>query len=209
MSAEPIRVLIVEDHLIARVGLTTIVDAQADMVVVGEAANGFEAVEAWERLQPDVTLMDVRMPGASGTDAMTAIRTKAPGAKIVALSTYSGHEDVHRAVQAGALAYLTKDVLDTELVKTIRAVHEGKAYLSPLASAALASRESRPSLTARELEVLGLIVRGYGNKQIAFELRIAEYTVKNHVKSILAKLGVSDRTQAATTALRQGIIRED
>ena len=151
MSAEPIRVLIVEDHLIARVGLTTIVDAQADMVVVGEAANGFEAVEAWERLQPDVTLMDVRMPGASGTDAMTAIRTKAPGAKIVALSTYSGHEDVHRAVQAGALAYLTKDVLDTELVKTIRAVHEGNAYLSPLASAALASRESRPGLTAREL----------------------------------------------------------
>lgn len=208
MTEAPIRVLIVEDHLIARVGLTTIVDAQPDMTVVGEAANGSEAIAAHERLAPDITLMDVRMPGTGGIEAMAAIRARSPQALIIALSTYSGDEEVHRALQAGARAYLTKDVLDTELVKTIRTVQEGRTHLSPLAAAALAHRESRPDLTAREFDVLTLIVRGYGNKQIAFELRIAEYTVKNHVKNILAKLGVHDRTQAATAALRRGLVQD-
>jgi two-component system, NarL family, response regulator len=209
MTDTPIRVLIVEDHLIARVGLSTIVDAQPDMTVVGEAANGTDAVSAHERLHPDVTLMDVRMPGTDGVEAIAAIRRRAPEARVVALSTYSGAEDIHRAMQAGAQAYLTKDVLDTELVKTIRRVFEGGMYLPPQAAAALAHREAQPNLTAREIEVLTLIVRGMGNKQVAAELKIAEYTVKNHVKNILSKLGVGDRTQAATMALRQGIVREN
>jgi DNA-binding NarL/FixJ family response regulator len=209
MTETPIRVLIVEDHLIARVGLSTIVDAQPDMAVVGEAANGTDAIAAHERLKPDVTLMDVRMPGTDGVEAIATIRRRTPDARIVALSTYSGAEDIHRAMQAGAQAYLTKDVLDTELTKTIRRVFEGGTYLPPQAAAALAHREAQPNLTAREIEVLTLIVRGLGNKQVAHELKIAEYTVKNHVKNILAKLGVGDRTQAATTALRQGIVREE
>jgi two-component system NarL family response regulator len=209
MTETSIRVLIVEDHLIARVGLTTIVDAQPDMTVVGEAANAADAITSHERLKPDVTLMDVRMPGTDGVEAIAAIRRRTPAARVVALSTYSGAEDIHRAVQAGAQAYLTKDVLDVELVKTIRRVHEGGTYLPPQAAAALARRESQPNLTAREIEVLTLIVKGFGNKQVASELKIAEYTVKNHVKNILSKLGVGDRTQAATTALRQGIVREE
>lgn len=207
MSA-PIRVLIAEDHLIARVGLGTIVDAQADMRVAGEASSGLEAVSLYFDLLPDVTLMDIRMPVMGGIDAMRAIRDRAPQARFVALSTYSGDEEIRRALEAGASAYLTKDVLHDELVKTIRLVHAGRAYLPPAVAATLASHAARPELTARELEVLALIVRGLGNKQIASELHIAEYTVKNHVKSVLSKLGVDDRTQAATSALARGIIQQ-
>jgi DNA-binding NarL/FixJ family response regulator len=208
MTALPIRVLIVEDHLIARVGVGTIVETQADMQVVAEAATGVEAVQLHEQHRPDVTLMDIRMPVMDGVEAMRAIRAKAPLARFIALSTYSGDEEIRRALQAGASAYLTKDVLDDELVKTIRLVHAGRAYLPPAVAATLAAHATRPELTARELEVLGLIVRGMGNKQIASELHIAEYTVKNHVKSVLAKLGVDDRTQAATSALQRGIIQQ-
>lgn len=207
MSA-PIRVLIAEDHLIARVGLGTIVDAQSDMRVAGEASSGLEAVSLYFDLLPDVTLMDIRMPVMGGIDAMRAIRDRAPQARFVALSTYSGDEEIRRALEAGASAYLTKDVLHDELVKTIRLVHAGRAYLPPAVAATLASHAARPELTARELEVLALIVRGLGNKQIASELHIAEYTVKNHVKSVLSKLGVDDRTQAATSALARGIIQQ-
>jgi DNA-binding NarL/FixJ family response regulator len=208
MTALPIRVLIVEDHLIARVGVGTIVETQADMQVVAEAATGVEALQLHEQHRPDVTLMDIRMPVMDGVEAMRAIRAKAPLARFIALSTYSGDEEIRRALQAGASAYLTKDVLDDELVKTIRLVHAGRAYLPPAVAATLAAHATRPELTARELEVLGLIVRGMGNKQIASELHIAEYTVKNHVKSVLAKLGVDDRTQAATSALQRGIIQQ-
>jgi DNA-binding NarL/FixJ family response regulator len=208
MTALPIRVLIVEDHLIARVGVGTIVETQADMQVVAEAATGVEAVQLHEQHRPDVTLMDIRMPVMDGVEAMRAIRAKAPLARFIALSTYSGDEEIRRALQAGASAYLTKDVLDDELVKTIRLVHAGRAYLPPAVAATLAAHATRPELTARELEVLGLIVRGMGNKQIASELHIAEYTVKNHVKNVLSKLGVDDRTQAATSALQRGIIQQ-
>lgn len=203
-----IRVLIAEDHLIARVGLGTIVSSQPDMAVVGEASSGLEAVSLFRELLPDVTLMDIRMPIMGGVDAMKAIRERSPSARFVALSTYSGDEEVRRALEAGASAYLTKDVLDDELVKTIRLVHGGRAYLPPAVAATLATHATRPDLTARELEVLACIVRGLGNKQIAEELRIAEYTVKNHVKSILSKLDVEDRTQAATSALQRGIIQQ-
>jgi DNA-binding NarL/FixJ family response regulator len=208
MTTLPIRVLIAEDHLIARVGVGTIVQTQTDMEVVAEAANGAEAVQLHEQHRPDVTLMDLRMPVMGGVDAMRAIRERAPHARFIALSTYSGDEEIRRALQAGASAYLTKDVLDDELVKTIRLVHAGRAYLPPAVAATLAAHATRPELTARELDVLALIVRGMGNKQIAAELKIAEYTVKNHVKNVLSKLGVEDRTQAATSALQRGIIQQ-
>lgn len=208
MITLPIRVLIAEDHLIARVGVGTIVETQVDMQVVAEAANGVEAVQLHEQHRPDVTLMDIRMPVMGGIEAMRTIRGKAPLARFIALSTYSGDEEIRRALQAGASAYLTKDVLDDELVKTIRLVHTGRAYLPPAVAAALAAHATRPELTPRELDVLGLIVRGMGNKQIASELHIAEYTVKNHVKNVLSKLGVDDRTQAATSALQRGIIQQ-
>lgn len=201
-----IRVLIAEDHLIARVGVGTIVETQPDMQVVAEAATGIDAVHAHAQHRPDVTLMDIRMPGMGGIEAMQAIRARTPQARFVALSTYSGDEEIRRALQAGASAYLTKDVLDDELVKTIRLVHAGRAYLPPAVAATLAAHATRPELTARELEVLELIVGGLGNRQIAQRLHIAEYTVKNHVKNVLSKLGVEDRTQAATSALHRGII---
>jgi DNA-binding NarL/FixJ family response regulator len=208
MTTPSIRVLIAEDHLIARVGVGTIVQTQPDMEVVAEAATGAEAVQLHEQHRPDVTLMDIRMPVMGGVDAMRAIRAHAPQARFIALSTYSGDEEIRRALQAGASAYLTKDVLDDELVKTIRLVHAGRAYLPPAVAATLAAHATRPELTARELDVLALIVRGMGNKQIASELKIAEYTVKNHVKNVLSKLDVEDRTQAATSALQRGIIQQ-
>ena len=167
MTTLPIRVLIAEDHLIARVGVGTIVETQTDMQVVAEAANGAEAVQLHEQHRPDVTLMDIRMPVMGGVEAMRAIRERAPAARFIALSTYSGDEEIRRALQAGASAYLTKDVLDDELVKTIRLVHAGRAYLPPAVAATLAAHATRPELTARELDVLALIVRGMGNKQIA------------------------------------------
>jgi DNA-binding NarL/FixJ family response regulator len=201
-----IRILIAEDHLIARVGVSTIVNMQPDMMVVAEASNGQQAVDLFRQCQPDVVLMDMRMPGMSGVEAAELIRRFSPEARIIALTTYGGDEDIHRALQAGVMAYLTKDVLHDELLNAIRAVHAGKTYLPVAVASALAAQVTRPNLSPREMEVLRLIVRGMGNKQIAFELRIAEHTVKNHVKNILSKLGVEDRTQAATAAIQRGIV---
>ena len=192
--------------MIARVGVAAIVNAQPDMTVVAEATNGQQAMALYRKHQPDVVLMDMRMPVLGGVEAVTAIRKEFPGARILALSTYSGDEDIHRAFLAGVQTYLTKDVLHDELVHAIRAVHAGQKYLPAPVAAALAAQLPRPELSARELEVLNLIVQGSSNKQIAFALSIAEHTVKNHVKSILSKLDVDDRTQAATAAIRRGII---
>jgi DNA-binding NarL/FixJ family response regulator len=202
----PIRILIAEDHLIARVGVSTIINMQPDMAVVAEAANGQQAVELFRKHLPDVTLLDLRMPGMSGIDAAVAIRQRDPKAKLVALTTYGGDEDIRRALQAGVQAYLTKDVLHDELLNAIRAVHAGKTFLPSAVAATLAAQLPSPDLSAREIEVLSLIVKGMANKQIAHALNIAEYTVKNHVKSILGKLGAGDRTQAATAAIQRGII---
>ncbi len=207
MSAEnPIRIVIAEDHLIARVGVKTILNTQPDMTVVGEAANGTQAVELYRKHRPDVTLMDVRMPMMNGVEAIVAIRAEFADASIIALSTYGGDEDIRRALQAGARAYLTKDVLHDELIRAIHAVHAGGKYLPASVSAALESSTLPAGLSAREMEVLALIVKGLGNKQIAYQLGIAEHTVKNHVKNILSKLSVDDRTQAATAAIQRGII---
>ena len=205
-EGRPIRILIAEDHLIARVGVGAIVNAQPDMTVIAEATNGQQAVALYREHRPDVVLMDMRMPVMTGFNAVNAIRSEFPGARIVALSTYGGDEDIHRAFLAGVQAYLTKDVLHDELIQAIRAVHTGQKYLPAPIAAALAAQLPRPDLSSRELEVLNLIVQGLSNKQIAYALGIAEHTVKNHVKSILSKLDVDDRTQAATAAIQRGII---
>ena len=204
--SEKIRILVAEDHLVARVGVTTIVNMQEDMTVVAEASNGQQAVELYRKHLPDVTLLDLRMPGMGGVEAATKIRADFPHARLIALTTYGGDEDIRRALAAGVQAYLTKDVLHDELLKAIRAVHDGHAYLPAAVAAALAAQMPRPDLSHREVEVLELIVQGLANKQIAYSLSIAEHTVKNHVKSILSKLGVQDRTQAATAAIQRGII---
>ena len=203
MSA-PIRILVAEDHLVARAGVTAIVSMQADMTVVAEAANGQQAVELFRKHRPDVTLLDMRMPVMSGVEAAREIRGEFPAARLIALTTYGGDEDIRRALAAGVQAYLTKDVLHDELLKAIRAVHAGQSYLP--SNVALAAQMPRPDLSAREVQVLELIVRGLANKQIAYSLNIAEHTVKNHVKNILSKLGVQDRTQAATAAIQRGIV---
>jgi DNA-binding NarL/FixJ family response regulator len=201
-----IGILIAEDHLIARVGVKTIINMQPDMSVIGEASNGSQAVELYRKYHPDITLMDMRMPGMSGLEAIIAIRSEFPQARIIALSTYGGDEDIRRALQAGVRAYLTKDVLHDELIRAIHAVQAGQTYLPASVTAVLESSSLPAGLSSREMDVLALIVKGHGNKQIAHELTIAEHTVKNHVKSILNKLGVDDRTQAATAAIQRGII---
>ena len=184
---DPIRILVAEDHLVARVGVCTIVNMQPDMLVVAEAANGQQAVELYRIHRPDVALLDLRMPILSGVEAAETIRGEFPRARLIALTTYGGDEDIRRALSAGVQAYLTKDVLHDELLKAIRAVHEGRSYLPPEIAAALAAQFPRPELSARELQVLKLIVGGLANKQIAYALEISEYTVKNHVKSILER----------------------
>ena len=204
--SEKIRILVAEDHLVARVGVTTIVNMQPDMEVVAEASNGQQAVELYRSYRPDVALLDLRMPVMGGVQAAQMIRAEFPGARMVALTTYGGDEDIRRALAAGVSAYLTKDVLHDELLKAIRAVHAGQTYLPSAVAASLAAQLPRPDLSAREVQVLELIVRGLANKQIAYSLNIAEHTVKNHVKNILSKLGVQDRTQAATAAIQRGII---
>ena len=204
--SDRIRILVAEDHLVARVGVTTIVNLQPDMTVVAEAANGAQAVELFRQHRPDVALLDLRMPVMNGVEAAASIRQEFPRAGLIALTTYGGDEDIRRALAAGVRSYLTKDVLHDELLNAIRAVHAGGTYLPANVAAAVSSDSPAPELSAREIQVLELIVRGHANKQIAFALGIAEHTVKNHVKNILGKLGVQDRTQAATAAIQRGIV---
>jgi two-component system NarL family response regulator len=204
--SQKIRILVAEDHLIARVGVTGIINMQSDMIVIAEAVNGRQAVERFREHLPDITLLDVRMPKMTGIEAAVAIRTEFRDARLIALTSYDGAEDIRRAVEAGVLGFLTKDVLHDELIKTIRAVHTGRRYIPPKLAAKLAEQRERPQLSPREVEVLELIARGLGNKQIAYDLNISEETAKNHVKHIFGKLGVQDRTQAATLAIQRGII---
>ena len=205
-KTSPLRILIAEDHLIARLGVRAIISTQPDMQVVGEAINGEQAVALFREQRPDVMVVDMRMPVMGGCEAVAAICSEFPDAKIVALSTFSGDQDIRRALAAGVKAYLSKGALYEELVAAIRAVHADRQYMNPAVAARLAEQPLRPDLSGREMDVLGLIVQGVTNKEIGYTLGIAEYTVKNHVKSILSKLGVEDRTHAATVAIQRGII---
>lgn len=210
MSARlPIRILIADDHFVVRMGLSTLINTQDDMTVVAEAANGKQAAEMFRAHKPDVTLMDLRMPEMNGVEAIVAIRAEEPDARIIVLTTYDGDEDIYRAFQAGARAYLLKDMHHDDLLGALRAVHQGQRFIPPAIANRLAERIPRSELTTRELEVLKLIVKGMSNREIAATLLITEGTVKIHVNNLLGKLGVSDRTKAATTALQRGIVHLD
>ena len=204
-----IRILVVEDHHVVRQGLVALIKTVEDMQVVGEACDGKQAVELFRQQQPDVTIMDLRLPHMTGVEAITAIRRDFPSARIIVLTTYDGDEDIYRALQAGARGYLLKDMSGDDLMDAIRTVHAGRSRIPPAVAQRLADRLGGPDLTGRELDVLKLIVSGKSNKQIGRDLFISEATVKTHINSLLSKLGVSDRTQAATTALQRGIVHLD
>ncbi len=203
---ELIRILVVDDHVIVRKGLVALLNTVEGLAVVGEASDGEEAIQAHRTCRPDVTLMDLRLPKMGGVDAISKIREENPAARIIVLTTFDGDEDIYRALQAGAKGYLLKGMDAAELTDAIRAVFAGKSRIPPAVAEKLAGRMGGPALTARELEVLRRIVAGRSNKEIASDLHISEATVKTHINSILSKLGVSDRTQAATSALQRGIV---
>ena len=207
--AELIEIMVVDDHHIVRQGLVALIGTLPDMKVVAEAADGAQAVELFRKHRPAVTLMDLRLPNMNGVDAITQIRQEFSDARIIVLTTFDGDEDIYRALQAGAKGYLLKGMNADELTDAIRIVHAGKSRIPAVVAERLAERMGGPSLTGRELDVLKRIVGGRSNKEIASDLFISEATVKTHINSILSKLGVSDRTQAATTALQRGIVHLD
>jgi len=202
----PIRILTVDDHPIFRSGIAALLATQPDMTLVAEAANGREAIQEFRAHRPDITLMDLQMPGMNGLDALLAIRGEFPDARIIMLTTYRGDVQVMRAMKAGARAYLLKNLLDKELLETIRAVHAGKKTLSAEASYELAEHATDDALTPAEVDVLRLIAGGNANKEIAAQLSTTEETVKGRVKNILSKLRANDRTHAAMIGVKRGII---
>jgi DNA-binding NarL/FixJ family response regulator len=208
MSPEPkpIRILTVDDHPLLREGIAALVASQSDMKVVGEASNGLEALREFRRHRPDITLMDLVMPVMNGVDAIIAIRSEFPDARIIVLTTYTGDVQVLRALKAGARGYLLKGLLRKELLETVRAVQAGRKCILPEVAAQLADHAGEEELSTREIEILRLIAGGNSNKAIADQLSITEETVKGHVKNILSKLRANDRTHAVTIGLKRGII---
>lgn len=204
--AEKIRVMIVDDHHVVRQGLAALLKASNAVEVVAEAADGREAIQRWGAHAPDVTLMDLQMQPVGGVEAIQRIRAEHPNARFVVLTTYDGDEDIFRALQAGAKGYLLKGMTLDELLETIRIVHSGKTRIPGAIAEKLADRVSGQELTPRELEVLERIVAGRSNRDAASDLGISETTVKTHVNSLLSKLGVADRTHAATLAIQRGIV---
>ena len=202
----PIRILTVDDHPLFRNGIAALLATQPDMCLVAEASNGREAIQQFRAHRPDITLMDLQMPEMNGLEALMAIRGEFPEARVIMLTTYSGDVQVMRSMQVGARAYLLKNLLDKELLGTIRAVHAGKKALSAEASCELAEHATDEPLTLAEIEVLRLIAAGNANKQIAAQLSVTEETVKGRVKNILSKLGAHDRTHAAMIGVRRGFI---
>jgi DNA-binding NarL/FixJ family response regulator len=204
-----IRVLVADDQSLLRAGVTTSINTEADMLVIAEAAAGDEVLARYRTHEPDIVVMDLKLSRVSGLTATGQILGEFPHARIIILTTYDGDDDIHRALQAGARSYLLKTAQREELLSVIRAVHNGENYLLPEVATRLANRLHRPELSGREREVLHLIVHGRSNKEIASQLDISEVTVKFHVSNVLTKLRVADRTQAATTALRRGIVHLD
>ena len=205
-KARTIRVLAVDDHPLLRHGIASLVNAQADMELVGQAGTGREALEQFRQHRPDVTLMDLQMPDMSGIEAIIGIRSEFPEARIIVLTTYTGDVQVVRALRAGARGYLLKGSVHTDLVETIRVVHAGQKRIPAELAAELAEHAGEGELTSREMEVLRLIARGNANKEIAAQLSISEETVKSHITNILEKLSANDRTHAVTIGLKRGII---
>lgn len=205
-NPKPKRILVVDDHFMVRMGLSASLNVEPDMQVVGEAGTGEAAIDAFRHHLPDLVLMDVRLPGMSGAETTAAILREFPNACILMLSTHSGEEEVYRAMQAGARGYVLKNIVREELLCAIREVIEGRHYIDPSVASVLAARVGHRALSSRELEVLRMVAKGLGNKEIALALDIAEVTVKLHVSHVLQKLNVRDRTEAATAALQRGII---
>ena len=206
MNDHTIRIMVIDDQAVVRQGFVALVNTVADMAVVAEGTDGQQAVDLYRLHRPDVTLMDLRMPKMGGVEAIIAIRKEFRDARLIVLTTYDGDEDIYRSLQAGAQGYLLKDVFFEELEDAIRKVHTGLRWIPARVAERLAERMGSSDLTAREIEVLENIVAGNSNKAIANRLNISEATVKSHINSILNKLGVNDRTQAATTALQRGLV---
>ncbi len=201
-----IRVLIVDDHSLVTEGLANIINYDPEMTVVAQAEDGQQAIDLYREHQPDITLMDLRMPGMGGVEAITVICAEFKSARIIVLTTYDGDEDIYRGLQAGAQGYLLKDAKPNELLNVIRIVHSGQQYVSPTVARKLVERMNNPVLSERELEVLCLMAQGLSNQDIGTALNIGESTVKSHVTRILSKLGVKDRTQAVIAAVKRGLV---
>jgi DNA-binding NarL/FixJ family response regulator len=202
----PIRILTVDDHPMLREGIAAVLGSQPDMQIVGEASNGVEAVERFAELRPDVTLMDLQMPELGGIDALQAIRARQPDARVIVLTTYAGDIQALKALKSGAAGYLLKNTLRRELLDAIRTVHAGRRHITAEIANELALHAGEDALSERELDVLTVVASGKSNKEVARELSVSEDTVKGHLKVIFVKLGVTDRTQAVTLAMRRGII---
>jgi DNA-binding NarL/FixJ family response regulator len=201
-----IKILTVDDHLLLREGIAAVIHGEEDMMLVGEAANGHEAIEKFKTHHPDITLMDIQMPDMNGIDAIRAIRNEFQNARIIVLTTYHGDALARRALEAGAAGYLLKSMLRKELLETIRAVHAGRRRIPPEIANELAEHFAQDALTEREIQILRKVSAGSSNKIIAAELSISEATVKAHMKNILSKLGASDRTHAVTMAMKRGFL---
>jgi two-component system NarL family response regulator len=209
VTASPLRLLIVDDHRLLRKGIARLLDLEPGMTVVAEAGNGEEAVEQFRRHTPDVTLMDLELPRMDGVEAITAIRREFPNARVIALTMYQGDEDIHRAVQAGAVAYLLKDTVPEVLVRVIRDVHEGRRVFPPEILAAIKRRAGQPALTSREVQVLELLAEGKRTKEIAAALGVTIDTANAHIKNIYSKFAVHGRAAVVSEAIRRGFIRRE